>query len=108
MTPVSTSDPFMKTHMPCVFRDLRKQTWLRPNVTLLILFIAQWTTRAQVPATDNFNTGLDAGWAHYAPLQTAPWNEQVSWTFPADPAGGRYYRIFGGVPNISYDPATAN
>src|SRR5438128_12656957 len=62
----------------------------------------------QVTIMDNFNSGIDPAWAHYAPLQTAPWNENVSWTFPADPAGGRSYRIFGGVPAIAYDPATAN
>src|SRR5205807_10053827 len=63
---------------------------------------------AQLIISDNFNLGNGAAWAHYAPLQTAPWNEQVSWTFPADPEGGKAYRIFGGVPNISHDPAQGN
>ena len=60
--------------------------------------------------SDNFNDGTDTGtqgaWTHYAPLQTTPWNEQVSWTFPPDGSGGFGYRIFGGVPNISNDPAS--
>jgi hypothetical protein len=45
--------------------------------------------------------------AHYAPLQTTPWNEQVTWTFPTNAAtGGRSYRIFGGPPDVPVDPAT--
>jgi hypothetical protein len=55
--------------------------------------------------SDNFNDGDDTnplpGWTHYAPLNQAPLpadNEEVSWTFPADPAGGFWYRIFGGPP----------
>src|SRR5207249_5129508 len=54
---------------------------------------------------DNFNTGSDAAWSHYAPLQSPPWSEQVTWTFPSDGAGGLAYRIFGGVPPIDRDPA---
>src|ERR1043166_7812321 len=77
--------------------------------TFAFCFALSISGRAQMD-TDNFNSGVDAGWAHYAPLQNAPvpLNEQASWTFPADPAGGFYYRIFGGVPNIGYDPAANN
>src|SRR6266700_1583332 len=78
------------------------------RVTALFLcLMLSYGARAQMD-TDNFNSGIETGWTHYAPLQTAPWNEQVSWTFPADAAGGFYYRIFGGVPNINYDPAANN
>ena len=74
---------------------------------LLAGWCAQSVTQAQV--TENFNNGTDAGgWSHYAPLQTAPWSEQVSWTFPPDPAGGFGYRLFGGVPRVSHDIATDN
>ncbi|PWU09202.1 MAG: hypothetical protein C5B50_27750 [Verrucomicrobia bacterium] len=80
----------------------------RAFLFLLVCLCLRITALGQVAVMDNFNTGVDAGWAHYAPVQTAPWNEQVSWSFPADPSGGFYYRIFGGVPNINYDPAANN
>src|SRR5690348_273076 len=79
---------------------------------LCLCLLSRPSASGQSTISDNFNDGTDTGvqgiWAHYAPLQTAPWNEQVSWTFPADPGGGFGYRIFGGVPNISHDPASAN
>jgi hypothetical protein len=64
---------------------------------------------SQGTITDNFDDGNDTlptPWTHYAPLATAPWNEQVTWTFPASSAGGLGYRIFGAAPGIPVDPAT--
>ena len=78
------------------------------GVLAMALLPLHFTAIGQTTIMDNFDTGVDPAWTHYAPLQTAPWNEQVTWTFPADPAGGFGYRLFGGVPNIGYDPATAN
>ena len=74
---------------------------------LLSFFGLSQSTQGQTPISADFNGGNDTGWSHYAPLQTAPWNEQVTWTFPAD-SGGSAYHIFGGIPDISRDPATAN
>src|SRR2546426_11512280 len=51
----------------------------------------------------DFNSGNDLGWTHYAPLQTAPWNEQVTWTFPPSSAGALGYRIFGGITAVPRD-----
>src|SRR5437016_288728 len=109
---MSVSEPSMKTPI----QTTKSGSSSRENfaigaqsrvTALLVCLLLHSGAQAQTD-TDNFNTGVDAGWTHYAPLQTAPWNEQVSWTFPADPAGGFFYRIFGGVPNINYDPAANN
>src|SRR5438093_6247000 len=66
------------------------------------------TAIGQTTISANFDNGNDLGFTHYAPLQTAPWNEQVTWTFPSDPAGGFYYHIFGGPPDVPVDPAQGN
>lgn len=75
---------------------------LLASVSLLIALAIN--VRGQT-ITDNFDDGNDTsplpGWTHYAPLNQAPLpsnNEDVSWTFPSDPAGGFWYRIFGGPP----------
>jgi len=75
---------------------------------LCVCLLLTYGAKAQAPDADNSTAVLMPAGRITPPLQTAPWNEQVSWTFPADPAGGFYYRIFGGVPNISYDPAANN
>jgi len=65
-------------------------------------------TNGQLTLSDNFNDENDAGWTHYAPLQSPPWNETVTWTFPTNAAGGFGYRIFGGVPDVPKDPVQGN
>src|SRR6184192_1102890 len=66
------------------------------------------TAFGQTTINANFDMGNDLGFTHYAPLQTAPWNEQVTWTFPSDPARGFSYHIFGGPPDVPVDPAQGN
>ena len=74
------------------------------TLSLLVLALIQ-TAIGQTTVSANFDGagGNDVGFTHYAPLQTAPWNEQVTWTFPSDPAGGFYYHIFGGPPDVRDD-----
>ena len=74
---------------------------------LVCCLTLSWSALGQITISDNFDSGMDTAWTHYAPLQTTPWNEQVSWTFTND-SGGLAYRIFGGPPNINRDPADGN
>src|SRR5438445_7306814 len=76
------------------------------TLSLLVLALIQ-TAIGQTTVSANFDGagGNDVGFTHYAPLQTPPWNEQVTWTFPSDPPGFSY-RIFGGIPDIPRDPAS--
>ena len=46
----------------------------------------------------DFNTGTDTGWQHY----TLPAYGQAVYTFPADDAGGKGYRIY--APPTGDDP----
>src|SRR5437899_6410158 len=98
----------MKTTTPplpsCLFPKWRTPKSAATALVSWSLFLCQQAI-GQLPVMDNFNTGSDAAWSHYAPLQSPPWSEQVTWTFPSDGAGGLAYRIFGGVPPIDRDPA---
>ncbi|MEO6182343.1 MAG: hypothetical protein ABIP71_04460, partial [Verrucomicrobiota bacterium] len=104
--------PPMKTpekNMRAVLSDCSRKLFL--GVTLFAMLAGASTVQSQTATpTDNFNDADDGTanparsqgiWSRYAPLNQAPLppdNEVVSWTFPADPLGGFYYRIFGGVP----------
>src|SRR2546422_9619855 len=67
-----------------------RRAWCK-LVPLFVLFGLAATARGQLTITDDFNDGTDSGaqgvWTHYAPVQTPPWNEQVSWTFPTNSGG---------------------
>src|SRR5437867_10208440 len=57
-----------------LFRSRSRRTFAA--AFLVCCLTLSWSALGQITISDNFDSGFDTGWTHYAPLQTAPWNEQ--------------------------------